>query len=193
MPSWERPDLVLRRTVLGEGWSDEELDRRLRRGELTRLRPGAFVPPDVARGAGRRHLRMVTAILAALRRPAVVSHQSAAVLHGLAMWGIPLGRVHVTRNPPAAGEIGRHLHCHVARLADDDVVTVDGVAVTSRLRTALDVGRTLPFEPAVVMLDAALSRDILDLFELPRDRPSVPDQCDADDGQPSLHPAIGRY
>jgi len=105
---------------------------------------------------------MVTATLAALRRPAAVSHQSAAVLHGLPLWGIPLGRVHVTRTPPAYSEVGRHLHVHVARMATDDVVTVEGVAVTSLLRTVVDLARTLPFEPAVVALDAALQRRRLD-------------------------------
>lgn len=146
----ETPDLVLRRAALAEGWSDEELGRRIRRGELTRLRPGAYAAPEVARDPVRRHRRMVTATLAALRRPAVVSHQSAAVLHGLPLWGVPLGRVHVTRTPPATAEVGRALHCHVARLREDDVVVVDGLAVTGVVRTALDLAldlaRTLPFE-----------------------------------------------
>ncbi|RBY85974.1 hypothetical protein [Blastococcus sp. TF02A-26] len=166
METWEPPDLVLRRTALAEGWSDDEPDRRLRRGELTRLRPGAYVPPEIARDAGRRHRRLVTATLAALRRPAVVSHQSAAVLHGLLLWGVPLGRVHVTRNPPATAEVGRALHCHVSRLRDDEVVLVDGVRVTSVVRTVLDLARTLPFEPSVVTLDAALFRRRLDPLDL---------------------------
>ncbi|RBY79339.1 hypothetical protein DQ239_06810 [Blastococcus sp. TF02-09] len=158
MHPWEPPDLVLRRTALQEGWSDEELTRRQRRGELTRVRPGAYAPADALRDPARRHRRMVTATLAALRRPGVVSHASAAVLHGLPLWGIPLGRVHITRTPPAYGEVGRHLHVHVARLGADDVVTVEGVAVTSLLRTTLDLARTLPFEPAVVALDSVLHR-----------------------------------
>jgi hypothetical protein len=91
-----------------------------------------------------------------------VSHQSAAVLHGLPLWGVPLGRVHVTRRPPASSAVGRYLRCHVAALADDDVVLVDGVAVTSPVRTVLDMARGLPFEPAVALLDAALYRRLVD-------------------------------
>ncbi|SEP17580.1 hypothetical protein [Trujillonella endophytica] len=151
-----RSELVLRRAALAEGWSDDELDRRLRRGEMARLRPGAYAPASAIRDPARRHRHLITATLAALRRPAVVSHQSAAVLLGLPMWGVPLGRVHVTRTPPASSEVGRHLRCHVARLADDDVVTVGGVAVTSPVRTALDLARALPFEAAVATLDAML-------------------------------------
>lgn len=160
------PDLILRRTALAEGWSDDEIARRLRSSELTRLRPGAYIPPSAARDPAQRHRGLVTATLEALRRPAVVSHQSAGVLLGLPLWGVPLGRVHVTRRPPAPTEVGRRLHCHAARLPDDDVVTVDGVAVTSPLRTALDLARTLPFEPAVATLDAWLFRRRLTAAEL---------------------------
>jgi hypothetical protein len=45
---------------------------------------------------------------------------------------------------------------HVARLRDDEVCSVDGVPVTEPVRTALDLARSLPFEAAVVVLDAAL-------------------------------------
>ena len=166
MERWQPSELVLRRTALAQGWSDDELDRRQRRGELTRIRPGAYAPPPGSADPALRHRLQITATLAALRRPAVVSHQSAAVLHGLLLWGVPLGRVHVTRRPPASSEVGRLLRCHVARLADDDVVSVDGVAVTSPLRTAVDLARTLPFESAVALLDAALYRRRLSHGEL---------------------------
>jgi hypothetical protein len=99
--------------------------------------------------------------MASLRRPAVVSHQSAAVLHGLPLWGVRLDRVHVTRRPPASSEVGRSLRAHVARLADHEVTEVDGLPVTDPVRTALDLARSLPLEPAVVLLDAALHRDLV--------------------------------
>ena len=52
----------------------------------------------------------------------------------------------------------RSLCCHVARFRDDEVVEVDGLAVTDPVRTALDLARSLPHEAAVVTLDAALRR-----------------------------------
>ncbi|MBB3082227.1 hypothetical protein [Geodermatophilus sabuli] len=149
------PDLVLRRRALAEGWSDDELVRSLQRGDLTRLRPGAHLS-EVPSDPLLRHRYLVTATLAALRRPAVVSHQSAAVLHGWPLWGVPLDQMHVTRRPPSSSEVGRHLRCHVTRLDDEDVVTVAGMPVTHPARTALDLARTLSFEPAVVALDAAM-------------------------------------
>ena len=162
METWRSPELVLRRAALAGGWSDEELQRRLSRRELTRIRPGAYLPGGPDHDPAVRHRELVTATLAALRHPAVVSHQSAAVLHGLPLWGVPLDRVHVTRRPPASSAVGRYLRCHVAGLAADDVVLVHGVAVTSPVRTLLDVARGLPFEPAVVLLDAALRRRVVD-------------------------------
>src|SRR3712207_2490597 len=104
----------------------------------------------------RATIKGMAPTMASLRRPAVVSHRSAAVLHGLPLWGVRLDRVHVTRRPPASSEVGRFLRAHVARLADDEVTTVDGLPVTDPVRTALDLARSLPLEPAVVVLDAAL-------------------------------------
>jgi hypothetical protein len=148
--------LVLRRRALTEGWTDDELARHARAGRLARVRRGAYVDADLSLGEAARHRLLVHATLAGLRRPAVVSHQSAAVLHGFPLWGVDLSRVHVTRRPPASSEVGRCLRSHVARLDDDEIVSADGVPVTSPVRTALDLARTLPLEPSVVVLDAAL-------------------------------------
>ena len=167
------PDLVLRRAALREGWSDAELTRQLRRGDLSRLRPGAYVPAVAPAGEAQRHRLLIAATLVALRRPAVLSHQSAAVLLGMPLWGVDLRRVHVTRRPPASSEVGRHLRCHVARLTDEEVVAVDDVPVTSPARTALDLARTLAVEPAVVALDAALRLQLVHRPELDRQLEAV--------------------
>lgn len=162
-------ELVLRREAVAAGWSDDELARLVRAGDLTRLRRGAYVdsvlPPDEA----AVHRLLVRATVAGLRRRAVVSHQSAAVLHGLPLWDVPLDRVHVTRRPRAYNDVSRVLCCHVAQLRDDEVVLVDGMAVTDPVRTALDLTRSLPHEAAVVALDAALHLGVLP-HEVLRDR-----------------------
>jgi hypothetical protein len=150
------PALQLRRDAVRDGWSDDELGRLVRSGELSRLRRGAYVDGTLPSDAAASHALLVRATLAGLRRPAVVSHQSAAVLLGLPLWDVPLDRVHVTRRPGAWNDSGRLLCCHVARLGDDEVVEVDGAAVTNPVRTALDLARSLPHEAAVVSLDAAL-------------------------------------
>jgi hypothetical protein len=164
-----RTELLLRRDALATGWADDELGRLVRAGELTRLRRGAYVdsvlPPDRA----AVHRLLTRATIAGLSRPAVVSHQSAAVLHGLPLWDVPLDRVHVTRRPRAWNDSSAVLYCHVARLRDDEVVQIDGLEVTDPIRTALDLARSLPHEAAVVALDAALHREVLS-HDVLRDR-----------------------
>lgn len=152
----EPPALILRRTALAAGFSDDELAALVRRKDWARLRRGAYLDGSVPDDVGQRHRLLVHATLPALRRPAVVSHQSAAILHGLPLWGVRLDRVHITRRPPAWNDASTDLVAHVARLRGDEVVEVDGVPVTSRVRTALDLARSLPHEVAVVALDGAL-------------------------------------
>ena len=156
-----RSELLLRREALATGRSDDELGRLVRAGQLRRLRRGAYVDQVLPPNAEDVHRLLVQATVAGLRRPAVVSHQSAAVLHGLPLWNVPLDRVHVTRRPPAWNDTSAVLCCHVARLRDDEVVDVDGLPVTDPVRTALDLARSLPHEAAVVTLDAALHRGLL--------------------------------
>jgi hypothetical protein len=150
------PRLLLRRDALGEGFSDDEIGRLTRGRTWTRLRRGAYLNGDAPGGAAARHRLLVSATLGQLRRPAVVSHQSAAVLHGLPLWDVPLDRVHVTRRPPAWNDVSRVLFVHVGHLDDDEIVEVRGLPVTSPARTAVDLARALPFDHAVVLLDAAL-------------------------------------
>ena len=150
------PEFLLRREAVTGGWSDDELGRLVRAGELARLRRGAYVDSILPADKGAVHRLLVRATMAGLRRPAVVSHQSAAVLHGLPLWDVPLDRVHVTRRPRAWNDTSAVLCCHVARLRDDEVMVVDGIEVTDPVRTALDLARSLPHEAAVVAIDAAL-------------------------------------
>lgn len=147
--------------MLDAGWSDAELDRLIRAGELARLRRGAYVDSVLPITAADRHRLLIRATLAGLRRSAVVSHQSAAVLLGLPLWDVALDRVHVTRTPPAWTDRSGVLCGHVARLRDDEIIEMDGVLVTDPVRTALDLARSLRHEAAVVVLDAALHQGLL--------------------------------
>jgi hypothetical protein len=132
----------------------------VRRGDLSRLQRGSYlegstvVPLDPA----ARHGLVVSATVAGLRAPGIVSHQSAAVLHGLPVWGMRLGRVHILRPPPPRGTGSARLHLHVAHVPDDQVTQVHGVVVTDVTRTIVDVARTVSFESAVVMADWALRK-----------------------------------
>lgn len=163
-----QPRLLSRREARARGWSDDELGRLTRRAEWTRLRRGAYLDAPAPRDDVDRHRLLVRATLDALRRPAVVSHQSAAVLWALPLWGVRLDRVHVTRPPGASTGVSRSLQVHVARLRDEDLSVVDGIAVTEPVRTVLDVVRTSPLDVGVVVLDAALRTEAVDAAALRR-------------------------
>ena len=151
------PRVFLRSTAVRDGLSDGELARAVRSRQLVRLQRGAYLdrPPT---GAGERHRAVIAATLSGLTVPGVVSHGSAAILHGLPLWRVPVERVHLTRAPPTAGSSSRRLHLHVARFPAVEVVDLDGVAVTDVTRTVVDLARSVPFESAVVTADAALAQ-----------------------------------
>jgi hypothetical protein len=157
-PPPDRPALLRRADAVVEGYTDAELARMVRRRELIRLQRGTYTegPDLLPMDPATRHAIVVSATIAGLRAPAIVGHQSAAVLHELPVWGLRLGRVHVLRPPPARGTGSSRVHLHVAKIPDDQVVLVDGILTTDVTRTVVDVARTTSFESAVVMADWAL-------------------------------------
>jgi hypothetical protein len=164
------PGLRLRPELLAAGLSDDELARLCRSGGLSRVRRGAYVDADDRRlrtGAAR-HALATHAALRQLPAGAVASHASAAVLHGLPVWGVPLDQVHVTRDGTSGGHRRRTLHVHVAPLAADEVTAVDGLAATSVARTLADLAREEPFEQAVAVVDTALRRQLVTRERLDR-------------------------
>src|SRR5580765_8572594 len=114
---------------------------------------GAYVdplPPEAAPTAAHRAL--VVATMRQLSDEAVLSHGSAAVLHGLPTWSDQLERVHVTRDRVGGGKIKHNLHRHGLPLDECDVVRVDGIRLTTLARTVLDLSCT---QPLVLLVAAA--------------------------------------
>ncbi|GAB2590102.1 hypothetical protein [Microlunatus antarcticus] len=161
-----------------QGMGSAERARKVRSGELLHLRRGAYVEPDAVADAVARHRAMVHATVPLLADGAVVSHASAAVLHGLPLLDPPPPRVQVTRGDARAGKNRGGVHLHAAGLGEGDVVLLDGIATTALARTVVDLARSSRPESAVVTGDAALarlrSRDELDrALERSARRPGV--------------------
>jgi hypothetical protein len=151
-------DIVLTRTLVGQGFDDRDLGRMRRDGTLVPVRRGAYVRERPAeRTRAEEHRELIFATAPQLHDGAVVSHTSAAVLHRLPIWPTALDRVHVTRNRSSGGKRRSIVHVHTAPLPDDHVTAIDGVPATSLVRTVLDLCRTLPIEQAVAAGDAALA------------------------------------
>ncbi len=157
-----RPDL------LAAGWTDRELRRRRRSGELRSVARGGYVLGDDERLAdvAAHHRLRLSAPSPLLSPDAVVSHGSAAVLHGLALWRVPLGLVHHTRDRRAGSRRTPTRHLHAAPLEPQDVVRMGCAPVTSVARTLDDLARALPLEPAVAVVDDALHRELVHPDEL---------------------------
>ena len=68
-------------------------------------------PPD---DATARHALLVHAGVRGVDAGAVASDVSAAVLHGIPVWSIPLDRVHVTRARRTGGRCGARVHMRTA-------------------------------------------------------------------------------
>jgi hypothetical protein len=164
------PGLLLRPGLLAAGVTDDEMRRLLRRGELATVAPGAYLDPADARlrRPEQRHALQVAVAVPRIAADAVVSHQSAAVLYGLSVWNLTLSRVHVTRSRRSGGLRTGRLHVHTAPLEPDEIGMVGGIAVTSVARTLVDLARTVAFEEAVTVLDAALHNHLATRDELLR-------------------------
>lgn len=155
-------NISLSHELTSRGVTKPELARLVRANELTRIRRGAYAEP-LADGAAPEqvHLALVRATVRQVSAAAVVSHASAAVVHGLPTWSEQLGRVHLTRDRPGGGKRRHNLQVHGLPLAESEVVTVDGMRVTSLARTVLDLSCASSLDRAVVVGDAALRQGLV--------------------------------
>lgn len=160
--------VILSRTLKDRGFDAHELARMRRRGELVRMRRGAYAPPQpddtgtddrLGREArlATRHRQLIDGTVPQLHPRAVISHGSAAVLHGLPIFPEAVERLHLTRDRNSGGVRRPLIHVHAAALTTDDVSAVDGIAVTSLARTVVDLARTLSYQQAVAVGDRALA------------------------------------
>jgi predicted transcriptional regulator of viral defense system len=134
------------------GMSREQVQRLVRQGALRRLVRGGYAPAAlvVAQSGDRvgEHAVLASAALAVAGPGYVVSHHSAALIHGLDLLGHraggPVAMTHARggtskRTDRPGGRL------YVAALPAGHVVTRRGVSITSVARTVMDLARTSPF------------------------------------------------
>jgi hypothetical protein len=117
------------------GLNDKAVWFRVRRGWLHPLYRGVYAVGHANPPLNGRFLAAVKAC----GPTAVLSHYSAAVLHGIALWDHRLPEVTATKAK-------RHDGIRVHRSADIDATTRYGIRVTTPARTILDLSPVLKFE-----------------------------------------------
>ena len=143
-----------------------------RQGVLIPLGWGVYARPAPAAKAGGgpagEYALRAAAALAAVGPAAVASHHSAALIHGLDLFGRPATAVAVTRPPGAAGSRTARpgIRLHIAAMPAGHVTVRRGVPVTSVARTAVDLARTCPFQAGVAVVDSALHSRAVTAAEL---------------------------
>lgn len=137
------------------GGGYRRIARRVRDGELVRLRRGVVMPPADLKPHERLRAEIEATALV-LRRGTWFSHRSAALLHELPVVVHAGAKVEVVRTMGGHGKSTARLHARAACLEPEDGVILDGLPVTSIERTTLDLARTLAFAQAVMVTDKAL-------------------------------------
>ena len=112
------------------------------RGELARLLPGIFLPPDLLGTAVRRALAIGCALGEDLRPHHVLAGPTAAWVH---LGGVPPAPVELLSSAHRSVLVGVVLR--QARLVPGEIDTLGGAPVTAPRRTAVDL---LRFSPEVV-------------------------------------------
>ncbi|MGF7120174.1 hypothetical protein [Rhodococcus sp. AG1013] len=152
------PLIIRRSEALQRGATDWNLQHLCRNGSWHRLRRGSYLSAETFAelSARERHRVRSVATLESASRDAILSHQSAAIVHGIDLWNTPLAAVHLTRNRQSGGSRTALRHVHCTSLLPDESTSVAGLRVTTAARTIVDLARTLPFEQALVAGDHAL-------------------------------------
>ena len=122
-----------------------------------RVRRGVYIDSSdwAEKEREARHFVRMQAVSASMRSAPVFSHQSAALVWGLPVVGVPMAVQLV-----AAGRVGvrsqRGIRWHNDVVRDDEIVEVGGILVTNLERTLVDLARCCTFTAAVAALDAAV-------------------------------------
>ena len=148
---------------LAQGLSRRQFQALVDAGRLVRVRFGVYATESLLTKARRdprlRHGVTVAAAQVATGRDSVASHESAALIHDVALFRAPpAGQVTLTRLPgarkgrPSAGGVV----FHAAALPAGQVTSYHGVPLTTAARTVADLARTASFMAGVVSADGAL-------------------------------------
>jgi hypothetical protein len=178
----DRPivSLTLRRSLRAIGVDDEALRRAIERQELIRVHRGAYAHAKEWAGlpTSERYVWKVVGAVAASRTAPIISHLSAAAVHGAPIIGRP-SDVHVLATFAAGTRTEHGFRKHATRHLDVGIEERGALRLTDLPRTLAEVASDASFLTAVGILDWALAssdvtkdevREQLDLLGIRRGR-----------------------
>ena len=150
--------VVLRRDLLAAGYTDRQIRTLVRSGELHRIRHGSYCDAAIwaSLGAADRHRLLARAVLARAHPSTVLTHVSAAIEHGVPVWGHDLTKVHTTRTDGRAGRNECDRVQHAGTMPAYHVKTVNGVPVSHPTRCAVEMTTISTVESALITVDGLL-------------------------------------
>lgn len=150
--------------------SSRQIQRLVDTNVLTRIRRGCYISAAIwsALSIDDKGALAVRAAAAALAPVAVLSHTSAAVLHGLPTGLMRRDRIHVTWPGSAGRGATSCVINHRSVLAANEISEIDGLRVTSPARTAYDLARSADPRLAVALIDEAIRRRLATAEDLQR-------------------------
>lgn len=144
------------------GYGSRSIKSLVGSGSLVRLRYGCYIRASVweAQSAGVRSRQLIYAHAHGTRTTSTgqfaYSHTSAARLHCLYLWKVDHLIHLLQRVNPSSERHGRDVKCHTRPFSDDEILTLNGLRVTSLERTAADCAMMLTYQQSLIVMDHAL-------------------------------------
>jgi hypothetical protein len=162
-PSWRRA-----------GLTNSQFRSAVQGGELVRVRRGVYATRHfMSKAEGDAVLwwvlRVASEVSGQSARDAVASHQTAALIHGVALLKEPDASVVCLSRRPGRNRSGPPgVRFHSAALPPGHVAQRYGVRLTTEARTVIDLARSLPYLEGVASADSALHKRLTTKAELRR-------------------------
>jgi hypothetical protein len=151
--------LTFTRDVAGAGMTRQQHAAAVTLGREVRVSRGAYASERdwSALDAREQALVRTRAVAETRRNRPILSHWSAALVHGMPLVGGLPAKVHVTLGKDSGGRSRGGVTRHSALV--DDFIEIDGMLVTTVARTVLDMAVASPRLTSVSIVDFALRRD----------------------------------
>jgi len=140
------------------GYNRQSLSQLVRRGQILRVGPGAYVDREryEAVSPERRHEMSTRAVVRTFDGRVYASHYSALTLMSLPVFGAPLGHIHVARGADALSRRRPGLSIHTA-YGNGAGRLIGGTPSVTPALAILGAAMTCGIETGVVAADAALA------------------------------------